>query len=210
VAGRVVGVWDRTTLAVCRSATQEGTRQRWRQYRAVWAWVEGEGCRRAGILRHFGDRSVPVPEGPCCDVCDPSIVPAAPVREARQSTLTPAADLESAILQVVAVATPAVSRTRCVEILRGGRSKAIAQHSYDGLPNFGAYRDARAEQVLTAIDGLVAAGLLACTPRGRLAPPAEPASPVPASPAAASSPVPALPAATRDSSPAPATLSDAA
>ena len=168
VAGRVTGVWDRTTLAVCRSATQEGTRQRWRQYRAVWAWVEGEGCRRAGILRHFGDRSVPVLEGPCCDVCDPSLVPAAPVRAVRQSTLAPAADLEAAILQVVDTAQPGVGRTRCVEILRGGRSKAITKHSYDGLPNYGAYRDRRAEDVLACIDALVSGGLLACSSRGRL------------------------------------------
>ena len=34
-------LWDRTTLAICKAATQEGTRVRWRQYRSVWAWVEG-------------------------------------------------------------------------------------------------------------------------------------------------------------------------
>ncbi|MBE2316748.1 RecQ family ATP-dependent DNA helicase [Solirubrobacter sp. CPCC 204708] len=170
VAGRVVGVWDRNTLAACRTATQEGTRVRWRQYRAVWAWVEGEGCRRAGILRHFGDRSVPELSGPCCDVCDPSLIPAAPARVGRQSVLAPAADLEAAILQVVDVAQPGVSRTRCVEILRGVRSRAIREHSYDGLPNYGAYRDVRPERVLETIDALVAGGLLACTPRGRLAP----------------------------------------
>ena len=56
---------------------------RWRQYRAVWAWVEGGGCRREGILRHFGDAAAPAPSGPCCDVCDPSLVPAAaPARAA--------------------------------------------------------------------------------------------------------------------------------
>jgi ATP-dependent DNA helicase RecQ len=174
VVGRLVGVWDRATLAACRTATQEGTRVRWRQYRAVWAWVEGEGCRRTGILRHFGDRSVPEPTGPCCDVCDPGLVPAAPVRAVRQSTLTPAADLEAAILQVVDAAHPGVGRTRCAEILRGGRSKAIAQHSYDGLPNYGAYRDVRAERVLATIEALIAGGLLACGPRGRLVPLAAP------------------------------------
>ena len=145
VVGRVVGTWDRHTLAVCKAATQEGTRVRWRQYRSVWAWVEGDGCRRTGILRHFGDRTEPAPVGPCCDVCDPELVAAAPAAPPRQSVLAPAADLESAILDVVARAVPGVGRTRAVEILRGGRSKAIAKHSYDGLPNYGAYRDLRAE-----------------------------------------------------------------
>ncbi|MDA0179698.1 ATP-dependent DNA helicase [Solirubrobacter phytolaccae] len=160
VAGRLVGVWDRNTLAACRAATQEGTRQRWRQYRAVWAWVEGEGCRRAGILRHFGDRAALVSEGPCCDVCDPALVPAVPERAARQSTLTPAADLESAILQVVAVAQPGMGRNRCVEVLRGARTKAVEKHSYDGLPYYGAYRERRAGDVLATIDGLVETGRL--------------------------------------------------
>jgi ATP-dependent DNA helicase RecQ len=159
VVGRVVGVWDRNTLATCKAATSEGTKVRWRQYRSVWAWVEGEGCRRRGILRHFGDRSEPAPTGPCCDVCDPSSLPETPAM-ARQSILAPATDLEGAILDVVARAVPAVGRSRCVEILRGGRSKGIVQHSYDGLPNYGAYRDLRPEAVLEAIDALLEAGRL--------------------------------------------------
>jgi ATP-dependent DNA helicase RecQ len=157
-AGRVVSAWDRGSLAVCRAATQEGTRVRWRQYRAVWAWVEGSGCRREGILRHFGDRAAPAPAGPCCDVCDPTLVPAAPAP--RPSASAPAGDLDAAILAVVGAAQPGVGRTRAVEILRGGRSKAIEKHSYDGLPNYGAYRDLRADDVLAAVDALLAAGTL--------------------------------------------------
>jgi ATP-dependent DNA helicase RecQ len=162
VVGRVVGVWDRNTLAACKAATQEGTKVRWRQYRSVWAWVEGEACRRRGILRHFGDRSEPAPTGPCCDVCDPGSVPEAPA-VVRQSTLAPATDLDSAILDVVARAVPGIGRSRCVEILRGGRSKPIAKHSYDGLPGYGAYRDLRADDVLAAIDALLECGRLRAT-----------------------------------------------
>ena len=80
--GRLVGEWDARALARCRTAAQEGTKARWRQYRAVWAWVEGSQCRRVGILRHFGDYSTPSPTGPCCDVCDPAIAPAPPRRGA--------------------------------------------------------------------------------------------------------------------------------
>jgi ATP-dependent DNA helicase RecQ len=163
VAGRVVGPWDRAALAACRSATQEGTRIRWRQYRAVWAFVEGTGCRREGILGHFGDASAPAPSVPCCDACEPSLVPAAPAASPRQRSLVQAADLEGAILQVVATAQPGVGRTRCVEVLRGGRSKVIEKYSYDGLPNYGAYRDLRAEQVLATVDALIAAGRLRST-----------------------------------------------
>jgi ATP-dependent DNA helicase RecQ len=55
---------------------------------------------------------------------------------------------------------PAVGPSRAVEILRGGRSKALVKHSYDGLPSYGAYRELRADDVLAAIDALVAAGRL--------------------------------------------------
>ena len=72
-------------------------------------------------------------------------------------------DLDGAILEVVAAASPGVGRTRCVEVLRGGRSKAIEKHSYDGLAHYGAYRDLGAEEVLAAVDALLASGRLRST-----------------------------------------------
>ena len=90
VTGRVTGEWDGRALAVCRTSAREGTKARWRQYRSVWAWVEGSSCRRLGILRHFGDLSEPVAEGPCCDVCDPSLAPAPPVAPSRARASRPA------------------------------------------------------------------------------------------------------------------------
>ena len=45
----------------------------------------------------------------------------------------------------------------------GKRSKSITQHSYDGLPGYGAYRDLRADDVLAAIDALLEAGRLRAT-----------------------------------------------
>jgi ATP-dependent DNA helicase RecQ len=162
LAGRVVGAWDGRALAACRAAAKEGTRVRWGQYRAVWAWVEGERCRRAGILSHFGDRTAPAPLGPCCDVCDPSLVPAAPAPP-RQSPLVEAGDLEGAILAVVGTAQPPVGRTRAVEILRGGASQVVKKYSYDGLPLYGAFRDLRGEDVLARVDALLAAGRLRST-----------------------------------------------
>jgi ATP-dependent DNA helicase RecQ len=173
VAGRLVGPWDRRALAQCRTAAQEGTRARWRQYRAVWAWVEGSQCRREGILRHFGDRSEPAPTVACCDVCDPGLAPApqpaprpaAASRRPAQLAQRPvaageAASLDEAILDVVATAQPEVGRTRAVEVLRGGRSKVIAKYSYDGLPHYGAYGHLGAAAVLERVDALLAAGTL--------------------------------------------------
>jgi ATP-dependent DNA helicase RecQ len=149
---------------------------RWRQYRAVWAWVEGSRCRREVILRHFGDRSAPAPAGPCCDVCDPSLAPAPPAPPARrpaaerpaQLAHRPPAEgeqaaLDEAILDVVASAQPEVGRTRAVEILRGGRSKVVVKYSYDGLPHYGTWSHLSAPAVLQRVDALLAAGTLRST-----------------------------------------------
>jgi ATP-dependent DNA helicase RecQ len=173
VLGRVTGAWDGRALALCRSAAQEGTRARWRQYRAVWSWVERSACRREGILRHFGDRQAPAPAGPCCDVCDPSLAPAPPSpaggarREAgpRQLAQRPVAPgdtaaLDEAIVEVVALARPSLGRTRAVEVLRGGRSKVLLKHGWDGLPHYGTFGHLSGPSVLERVDALLAAGTL--------------------------------------------------
>jgi hypothetical protein len=65
-----------------------------------------------------------------------------------------------------------------VEILRGGRSKMIAEHSYDGLAAYGAFGHLRSTDVLGRVDELLAAGTLASTggrfPKLRASPRATP------------------------------------
>jgi ATP-dependent DNA helicase RecQ len=174
--GRVTGEWDARARSLARLSAQEGTKARWRQYRAVWAWVEGAKCRRAGVLEHFGDPAAPAPLAgvPCCDVCDPSARPemAAPVpsglRRPAQMAARPLASgedagLDDAILSVVSAAEPSVGRTRCVEILRGGRSKVIKEHAYDGLPEYGTFGHLHGDSVLGRVDELLQAGTLRST-----------------------------------------------
>ncbi len=191
--GRIVGAWDRAALRACRDSAGDATRVRWRQYRAIWGFVEQRACRRRTLLRHFGDASAPVtdPGVPCCDVCDPSVVPAAPpapARSARSSAgprplrasveamaaakardgalggeLGEEAGLDDAILAVVQEAEPAVGRTRAVEILCGGRSKVVEKYSYDGLPGYGTFAHVRRDDVLARVDELLAAGTLRST-----------------------------------------------
>ena len=174
--GRITGEWDPRARSLARVSAQEGTKARWRQYRAVWAWVEGNDCRRAGVLRHFGDPAAPAPlEGvPCCDVCDPSLrpqlaAPAPAMRRPSQMAARPlpaggeADGLDDAILAVVASAEPSVGRTRCVEILRGGRSKVIKEHAYDGLPQYGTFGHLHGDSVLGRVDELLQAGTLRST-----------------------------------------------
>src|SRR3954469_15825500 len=72
-AGTALAPSARRAAALCRSSIEAGARARWRQYREIWAYVEGERCRRRAILRPFGDRAEPAWEGACCDVCDPEL-----------------------------------------------------------------------------------------------------------------------------------------
>ena len=58
-------------------------------------------------------------------------------------------------------AHPSVGRTRAVEILRGGRSKVIAEHAYDELPEYGSFAHLRTDDVLGRVDEMLAAGTLA-------------------------------------------------
>jgi ATP-dependent DNA helicase RecQ len=177
--GQITGGWDRRAAARCVASAGEAERVRWNQYRAMWAYVEEGGCRRRALLSHFGDASPGAPEVSCCDVCDPSLVPAppAPARvtaAARSGTAArrhdtaaiepgTAGSLDDAILDVVVSARPPVGRTRTVEILRGGRSKVVAQYAYDALLGYGSYAHLRSDEVLGRVDELLAAGRLRST-----------------------------------------------
>jgi ATP-dependent DNA helicase RecQ len=171
-----------------QSAAGEARTARWAQYRGIWAFAEGEACRRVTIQRHFGDRSTPhVGEGvACCDVCDPGAVPAAPARSERSTgapTRAPGArsaprtraggssasgppagvELDRAIVELVASARPSVGRTRAVEVLRGGRSKVVVQNGYDSLELYGAFAHLSNAETLGRVDQLIERGVLRST-----------------------------------------------
>jgi ATP-dependent DNA helicase RecQ len=174
--GRLEAPFDGRARALCRSLAHEARRARWKQYRSVWAFVDGDTCRREAILRHFGDRAAPeTDEGvPCCDVCDPEVRDellasiaarprAASSRSASSGPMALDGDLDSAIIEIVDGASPSVGRTRAVEILRGGRSRVIRDHAYDGLPGYGAFSHLSKDEVLGHVDGMIAAGRLRST-----------------------------------------------
>ncbi len=187
--GRVLGDWDARVLARCRGLAREAQRARWAQYRSVWEYVEGSVCRRRALLAHFGDRPAAAPEVPCCDTCVGTTrawAARAPFLRSARGRARPAGragarsagharppraggapvdagELDGAILEVVGSAQPPVGRTRAVEILRGGRSKVIAQHAYDDLPGYGSFGWMRSDDVLARVDGLLASGVLRST-----------------------------------------------
>src|SRR5207244_5649361 len=152
LAGVVTDAFDRGAEARCRASIAEAARVRWRQYREIWAYVEGGDCRRRAILHHFG--AVVEPHGAagrCCDACGASgIVPELPAPDPGS-----VATLDEAILSVARAAKPSVGRTTCAEILHGARTKKIARNSYDGLPAYGTSSDMRRSDILGRIDELI-------------------------------------------------------
>jgi ATP-dependent DNA helicase RecQ len=175
-AGRITGGWDRRAAALCMASAREAERVRWAQYRAVWQYAEGRRCRRQALLAHFGDSATGAGGVDCCDICSPQLLPAPPARSGAPGSKAPAGasaavagdrgDLDAAIVEVVVSARPPVGRTRAVEILRGGRSKVVAQYSYDGLTGYGDFAHLRSDEVLSRVDELLQAGRL-CSTGGR-------------------------------------------
>ena len=138
--GRVLGAFDGRARATCRTSAGDAQRARWRQYRAVWAFVEGSQCRRAAILRHFGDRARAAGRRRrAATSARPSSCPPRP-RRVRSARRAAAGRPRRGHRRVVTGAEPSVGRTRTVEILRGGRSQVVRKNAYDGLP---ALRDVR-------------------------------------------------------------------
>jgi ATP-dependent DNA helicase RecQ len=152
VAGRIVGEWDGRAEVLCRQSVGDAGRARWRQYRDIWAYVEGSSCRRTEILRHFGDGATPEPTVACCDVCAGGLVPELPEPDPGS-----VANLDDAIVSVARSARPAVGRTTCAEILHGAKTKKIERNSYDGLPAYGTSSHMRRADILARIDKLIEA-----------------------------------------------------
>jgi ATP-dependent DNA helicase RecQ len=160
LAGRVRAPFDRRAETLARASMGEAVRARWRQYREIWAYVEGAGCRRQAILRHFGDQAAAAaPAGPgCCDACDPALALEAPAPEPADID-----DLDGAIVSVVQSARPSVGRVLCAAIVHGARTKKIERHSYDGLPAYGTSSHMRRADILARIDELIEAQRLGTT-----------------------------------------------
>ena len=109
----------------CRTLAGEAQRVRWRQYRAVWGFVEGVDVparRDPAPLRRRA--AAPAPEVPCCDVCDPSLVPAAPApRAPRDGRGAAARDLDDGDLRRrrAAPSRPSAARARSRSCAAGAR-----------------------------------------------------------------------------------------
>ena len=101
VRGRLLTAYDGRARALCRTIAGDAQRARWRQYRAIWGFVESDRCRRATVLGHFGDPAAPAPTVGCCDVCDATLVPEALVTAGARGAGRAPTDVHGAIVALV-------------------------------------------------------------------------------------------------------------
>jgi len=124
--GRLLKPLDGAARAAARTSAGEGSRVRWRQYRSIWAFVE---AKAAAARRSCATSAIP-PQAPRAG----RAATFATARWSRPVSVAaggPAPEhLDDAIVEVVRAARPGVGRTRVVEILRGGRSKALLRNSW--------------------------------------------------------------------------------
>ena len=150
--GRLTAPFDGRARALCRTLAAEGNA------RALAPVPRDLGLRRGRRLPPGNDpaplRRPASPARPTVAVLRRLRARAGLRRRARRARRRPRRgagfDVEEAIVDVVRSAEPACGRTRVVEILRGGRSRKLLEHSYDGLPAYGAFDHLTGPELLGA------------------------------------------------------------
>src|SRR5262249_26541987 len=111
-------------------------------------YLTTDGCRRAAILRYFGER---VPVGHNCGNCDlcraaqSSAPPVSAALDARPTILTAVRDLQRRGL----------GRSGLAQVLAGSRSQRMKQLKLDISPHYGKLARLTQEQIIEQIDSLI-------------------------------------------------------
>jgi ATP-dependent DNA helicase RecQ len=119
------------------------------------AYASGRTCRRAAILKYFGQDY----RAPCgaCDACTP---------RAEHTVETPSQRSDDAareILRAVKEFTGRLGRTMVSEVLSGSRRKKLIESGMDSSPSYAALRRYGKELTMDCIDELIKRGLLGTT-----------------------------------------------
>jgi ATP-dependent DNA helicase RecQ len=124
------------------------------QLRAMVAYAETRDCRRATLLRYFGEEF-----GPSCDGCDNCLNP----RETFDGTVH-AQKFLSCVHRIQAKSGFGFGLNHIVEVLTGGNTEAIRQRGHDQLSTFGIGQDMNRNAWQSIGRELLRLGLLAAAP----------------------------------------------
>jgi ATP-dependent DNA helicase RecQ len=125
------------------------------QLRAMITYAETRECRRATLLKYFGEELSP----PSCDGCDNCLTP----RETFDGTIE-AQKFLSCVHRIYTRHGFGFGLNHVVEVLTGGDTEAIRQRSHDQLSTFGIGRDVSRGKWQAIGRELLRLGLVAAAP----------------------------------------------
>ena len=137
-------------------AMRQVENRRWERLKAIDAYATGDGCRRAALLGYFGEEPEPRPAERCCDGHG-----GAGRRRDAGRPATPAMGTVDAVL----LARRRDARQRRPHPARADPARVAAPRplvaaGHDRLRSHGALVRQSQTQVMSAIDGLIAPGVL--------------------------------------------------
>ena len=120
-------------------------------------YLAAESCRRAAILRYFGER---VPVGKSCGNCD-----LCQVSQPSGRPIPGALDSRAVVLEAVRdLQKRGLGRSGLAQVLAGSQSRKIKQLKLDASPHYGKLARLTQDQIIEQIDGLISAGQLRLIP----------------------------------------------
>ena len=118
-------------------------------------YAEARECRRATLLKYFGEELSP----PCCDGCDNCLTP----RETFDGTI-PAQKFLSCVHRICAKSGFSFGLNHIVDVLRGADTEVIRQRRHNELSTYGIGRDLNRQSWQAIGRELLRLGLIAAAP----------------------------------------------
>ncbi|MGH7961221.1 MAG: RecQ family ATP-dependent DNA helicase [Candidatus Binatia bacterium] len=159
-AGQAVRLRTNKSLEDLRldfSFLEQRQRADYRRLSEMLDYLTTESCRRAAILRYFGER---VPVGKNCGNCDlcRGVQPS-------DHLLPGVLDSRSIILEAVRdLQKRGLGRSGLAQVLAGSQSRRMKQFQLDASPHYGKLSRLTQDQIIEHIDGLISAGELRLLP----------------------------------------------
>jgi len=123
-----VNVWKINDIQAVTKRLQQHQQHRKMQLQSMIDYAESNLCRRAILLKHFGDPS-PAEVEVCCDNCTPR--PGLQLPSKIPGQLSEMERVPLVLLDIVRRLKPSLGREKVIQILKGSRAKEILQFEYD-------------------------------------------------------------------------------
>lgn len=145
-------IWNGEHIYEINARLKQHQEYRKNQLQRIIAYAESDGCRRAIILQHFGDRGA-INAEVCCDNCQ--VKQSASSAPASPGELSQAERTALIVLDAVRRLPNNIGREKLVQVLRGSRAKDMNKFGYDKSVYYGRLIVYSALEMKQIIDQLV-------------------------------------------------------